>query len=158
LRRSCRDLVQNRGRKTRRPKEHCERRSRRERAFRVRRDLDHPAGKVRESKKFFSEHADVIEKSEPRLIAFHVYFDEDGGKGSVVQVHPDSASMELHMQVIAEHLSGAFEFIDEIVSEQYYGPMSNSLAETLAKWESPTVTVTKMPVYEVGFMRTNAAP
>ena len=32
-----------------------------------------------------------------------------------------------------------------------------SLSETLAKWETPGVTVTKMPVYEAGFTRTNAA-
>jgi hypothetical protein len=58
-------------------------------------------GKFEEAKRFFSEHADVIEKSEPRLIAFHVYFDEDGGKGSVVHadergpVAPNAAAEEL---------------------------------------------------------------
>ena len=114
-------------------------------------------GKTAEAKKYFSEHAALIEKAEPRLIAFHVYFDEEGTTGGVVQVHPDSASMELHMQVIAEHLSGAFDVIDTIVSEQYYGPMSESLAETLAQWETPGVGVTKMPVHEAGFTRTNAA-
>jgi hypothetical protein len=34
-----------------------------------------------------------------------------------VQVHPDSASMEVHMKLIEEHLSGAFEIIDTILSE-----------------------------------------
>jgi hypothetical protein len=115
-------------------------------------------GKLEEAKQFLAEHAAFIERSEPRMIAFHFYFDEDGKTGSVVQVHPDSASMELHMQVIAEHMSEAFDVIDTIVSEQYYGPMSESLAETLAQWETPGVSVTKMPVHEAGFMRTNAAP
>ena len=45
-----------------------------------------------------------------------------------------------------------------ILSEQYYGPMSESLAETLAKFESPGTALTKMPAYEAGFTRTNAAP
>jgi hypothetical protein len=36
--------------------------------------------------------------------------------------------------------------------------MSESLSETLAKYESPEVVVTKMPVHETGFTRTNAAP
>jgi hypothetical protein len=35
--------------------------------------------------------------------------------------------------------------------------MSESLSETLSKWETPQVTVTKMPVYEAGFTRSNAA-
>jgi hypothetical protein len=115
-------------------------------------------GKEEEAKKFLSEHAAFVEANEPRLIAFHVYFDEDGRTGSVVQVHPDSASMETHMQVIAEHMSGAFDLIDAIVSEQYYGVMSDSLSATLAQWETPGVRVTKMPVYEAGFTRTNATP
>jgi hypothetical protein len=115
-------------------------------------------GKQEAAKKFLTEHAAFIEENEPRMIAFHVYFDEDESTASVVQVHPDSESMELHMQVIAEHMGDAFEVIDTILSEQYFGPMSESLAETLAKWETPEVTVTKMPVHTAGFTRTNAAP
>ena len=55
------------------------------------------------------EAAAWIETNEPRLIAFHVYFDGEGRTCSVVQMHPDAASMAFHMQVIAEHLSGAFD-------------------------------------------------
>jgi len=114
-------------------------------------------GKLEEAKRWLAEHADFIETNEPRLFAFHVYLDEGGEKASVVQVHPDSASMEFHMQLISEHLGGAFEVIDTILSEQYYGPMSDPLSETLSKWETPEVTVTKMPVFEAGFTRSNVA-
>jgi hypothetical protein len=115
-------------------------------------------GKLEEARKGLAEHCwELVEPNEPRLIAFHVFFDEEGRTATVVQVHPDSASMEFHMQVISKHLSGAFEYIDRILSEQYYGPMSESLSETLAKWETPGVTVTKMPVHEAGFTRSNAA-
>jgi hypothetical protein len=114
-------------------------------------------GKFEEARRWLAEHAELIETNEPRLVAFHVYFDEEGTTASVVQVHPDSASMEFHMELIAEHLGGAFDYIDTILSEQYYGPMSESLSETLAKWEAPGVRVTKMPVHEAGFTRTNAA-
>jgi len=115
-------------------------------------------GKEEEAKKFLSDHVAFIEANEPRLIAFHAYFNEEGNTASVVQVHPDSASMETHMQVLAEHMGAAFEIIDTILSEQYYGPMSESLSQTLAQWETPGVKVTKMPLYEAGFTRTNAAP
>src|SRR5439155_25940179 len=114
-------------------------------------------GKFEEARKWVSEHVDLVETNEPRLVAFHVYFDEEGKTASVVQVHPDSASMEFHMQVISEQLSGAFDYIDSILSEQYFGPMSESLSETLSKWETPGVTVTKMPMFEAGFTRSNAA-
>jgi hypothetical protein len=114
-------------------------------------------GKAEEYRKFLAEHTELVEVSEPRLIAFHMYFDDDGRTGSVVQVHPDSESMELHMKVIAGHMRSAFEFIDAIVSEQYFGPMSDSLAATLAEWESPEVTVTKRPSHVAGFTRSSAA-
>jgi hypothetical protein len=115
-------------------------------------------GKEQAAKEFMAEHAAFIEANEPRLIAFHVYFSEEGNTASVVQVHPDATSMETHMQLIAEHMGAAFEIIDTILSEQYFGAMSDSLAQTLAQWETPDVKVTKMPVHEAGFTRTNAAP
>jgi quinol monooxygenase YgiN len=114
-------------------------------------------GKLEEAKKYMAEHADLIETNEPRLIAFHVYFDEDGSTASVVQVHPDSTSMEFHMEVISKHMASAFEIIDTILSEQYYGAMSESLAKTLAEYETPEVTVIKRPVFHAGFTRSNAA-
>ena len=110
-------------------------------------------GKFEEAKKWLAEHADFIEKNEPRLIAFHVYFDEEGKTASVVQVHPDSSSMEFHMQLIAEHMGRAFEVIDTILSEQYYGAMSDELSKTLAQYETPEVTVIKRPQHIAGFTR-----
>jgi len=114
-------------------------------------------GKLEEAKKWLAEHADLIETNEPRLIAFHVYFNEEGTTASVVQVHPDSTSMEFHMELIAKHMGAAFEIIDTILSEQYFGDMSESLAKTLAQYESPDVAVTKMPLFQAGFTRSNAA-
>ena len=112
--------------------------------------------KLEEARAYFAEHVDLVETNEPRMIAFHFFLDEAGNKGCVVQVHPDAGSMEFHMQLISEHLTDAFDYIDAIVSEQYYGPMSESLAETLSKWETPGVAVTKMPDHEAGFTRSNA--
>jgi len=108
------------------------------------------------SGRFLSAHAAMIEAEEPQLIAFHVYFNEAGDTASVVQVHPDSAT-ERHMHVISEHMGPAFEIIDTIQTEQYYGPMSESLAETLAQFETPGTAVAKMPDYEAGFTRATAA-
>jgi hypothetical protein len=114
-------------------------------------------GKGEEARKWLAEHADLIETNEPRLIAFHVYFNSEGNTASVVQVHPDSASMEFHMELLSKHLANAFDIIDTILSEQYYGAMSESLSKTLAEYETPEVTVTKMPVFHAGFTRSNAA-
>jgi hypothetical protein len=110
-------------------------------------------GRLEEAKKRMAEHAELVEANEPRMIAFHVYFDEDAKTCSVVQLHPDSKSMEFHMRVMAESMSGAMDFIDQILTEQYFGAMSEELASTLAEWETPEVTVIKRPAHLAGFTR-----
>jgi len=110
-------------------------------------------GKEKDVRKWLAEHTDFVETNEPRMIAFHMYFDEDGKSCSVVQVHPDSRSMEFHMELLAKHMAGAMEYIDSIVTEQYFGPMSDELSKTLAEWETPEVTVIKRPDHVAGFTR-----
>ena len=109
--------------------------------------------KLEVARKRMAEIVDFVETNEPRLIAFHVYFDEEGKTCSVVQVHPDCASMEFHMKIGAEHFATAFEFIEAIKTEQYYGEISEGLAAELAKWDDPSIAVTRMPVHESGFTR-----
>jgi hypothetical protein len=89
------------------------------------------------------------------MIAFHCFLDEPGEKFTVVQLHPDSASMEFHMQVNAKHFATSFDFLDTQFKEQFYGTISDSLAAELAKWDEPGVEVTRMPVHEGGFTRSN---
>jgi len=43
-----------------------------------------------------------IEANEPRLIAFNEYVNEDHSEVTVVQVHPDAASLEFHMGLIGD--------------------------------------------------------
>ena len=42
---------------------------------------------------------EFIDAREPQLITYGFYIDEDPGKMTVVAVHPDSASLELHMDI-----------------------------------------------------------
>src|SRR5207247_9881356 len=100
-----------------------------------------------------AELVDFVETNEPRMIAFHAYLDEKGEKLAIVQVHPDSASMEFHMQVNAKHFATAFDNLDAVISEQYYGEISESLAAELAKWDDPAIGVTRLPVHEGGVCR-----
>jgi quinol monooxygenase YgiN len=108
-------------------------------------------GKQEEARKRIAEHVDFVETNEPRMIAFHMYLDQDGGRLSIVQVHPDVASMEFHMQVNAKHFATAFDWLDTSMGQQYFGPISDALAAELAKWDEP---YTHVPVHEGGFTRT----
>lgn len=112
-------------------------------------------GKQEALRKQLAELVDFVETNEPRLIAFHTYLDEGADTLTVVQVHPDAASMEYHMQLAAKHFATAFENLEAVISEQYYGTISDALAAELSKWEDPSVDVTHLPIHEGGFTRTN---
>lgn len=112
-------------------------------------------GMAEMARKRCGELVDFVETNHPRMIAFHIYLDAAGEKLTVVQVHPDAASMELHMQINAKHFATAFDYLDNTVSEQFYGEVSESMAAELAKWDDPDVPVTRMPVHEAGFTRSH---
>jgi quinol monooxygenase YgiN len=76
-------------------------------------------GKLQDFEKSFGELVEAVEANEPRLIAFNGYVNDEGTEVAVVQVHPDAASMELHMQVAREHITHAYEeLLDETTSIQ----------------------------------------
>jgi quinol monooxygenase YgiN len=109
-------------------------------------------GKEEEARKRIAELVEFVETNEPRMIAFHVYLDETGSTLSIVQVHPDSASMEFHMQVNAKHFATAFDWLDSAAGQQLFGTISDALSAELAKWDEP---FTHVPVHEAGFTRTS---
>jgi quinol monooxygenase YgiN len=56
-------------------------------------------GSLEDLKAAFEDLVDFIESNEPRLIAYNVYLSDDGTRVTVVHVHPDSASLEYHLEV-----------------------------------------------------------
>jgi quinol monooxygenase YgiN len=108
-------------------------------------------GDQEDARRRLAELVDFVETNEPRVIAFNAYLDRDGNTVSIVQVHPDSASMEFHMQVNAKHFATAFDWLDTSMSGQYFGPISDALAAELAKWDE---AATYLPVHTGGFTRT----
>ncbi|NBE50791.1 hypothetical protein [Streptomyces boluensis] len=56
-------------------------------------------GKIAEVKNGMRDLTTFVEAREPQLIAYHFYIDEFESTMTVVAVHPDSASMEFHMEL-----------------------------------------------------------
>ena len=56
-------------------------------------------GALEELKAGMKELTDFVEANEPRIIAYNVYFNDEGTRMTVVHAHPDSASFEYHMEV-----------------------------------------------------------
>jgi len=115
------------------------------------------AGKVDECRKMLNEIAQLVEAHEPRVIAFNFFVDEENLTAVCVQVHPDAASMDTHMQVISEHLKTAYDVLEETVAEQLYGPGGERMVDEFRQW-APNATFTVIPHREAGFTRSAATP
>lgn len=56
-------------------------------------------GALEELKAAMKDLVEFVAANEPRLIAYNVYFSDDGKRMTVVHLHPDSASLEHHLEV-----------------------------------------------------------
>ena len=56
-------------------------------------------GRLEEVKAAIRELAEFVDANEPRPLAYNVYLDESSNQLTVLQVHPDSASLEHHMRI-----------------------------------------------------------
>jgi quinol monooxygenase YgiN len=83
-------------------------------------------GALEELKPAIRELVDFVEANEPRLIAYNVYLSSDGTKMTVVNVHPDSASLEYHMTV-AGPLFRQFVELVTLSSIHIYGEPSEKV-------------------------------
>jgi quinol monooxygenase YgiN len=61
-------------------------------------------GKLEDFTRTYKEVVETVREHEPRLIAFHGFVNKDGTEMTIIQVHPDTASMDLHMQVLRDKL------------------------------------------------------
>ena len=85
-------------------------------------------GALEELKRGMNRLVDFVRANEPRLIAYNVYFSEDGTQMTVASVHPDSASLEYHLEVAGPLFR---EFVDLVTlsSIHIYGEPSGSVLE-----------------------------
>ena len=101
---------------------------------------------------------EFIAANEPRLIAFNEYANEAGDEVSVVQVHPDAASMEAHMQIVAERARAAYaETLDATVRIQVFGRPNDAILEALRQQAGSGVEITVNGEHLGGFTRSAAA-
>ena len=89
-------------------------------------------GRLDELKRAVAELVEFVRSNEPRPIAYEVYVDEAGSRMTVVQVHPDSASMEYHMTVAGPAFAGFAELVT-LSTLDVYGKPSEELLELLRR-------------------------
>jgi quinol monooxygenase YgiN len=89
-------------------------------------------GRLDELKKAVAELVEFVRSNEPRPIVYEVYVDQTVSLMSVVQVHPDSASMEYHMTVAGPAFAGFAELVT-LSTLDVYGKPSEELLELLRR-------------------------
>jgi hypothetical protein len=87
-------------------------------------------GALDELKAGLKDLADFIEAKEPQLIAYNVYFSDDGTRMTVVNMHPNSASLEYHLEV-AGPLFRQFVELVTLSSIHIYGEPSGKAMRQL---------------------------
>jgi hypothetical protein len=110
-------------------------------------------GKLEDLKKAIDDMVDFIEANEPRPLLYHVYLDADGTRMTVVQVHPDSESMEFHMTAAA-HIFRGFVDLVAMASMHIYGiPTDRLLGQMQQKARMLGLETVAVHDLQAGFAR-----
>jgi hypothetical protein len=111
-------------------------------------------GKLAAERARAAELSSFIEANEPQLLAFNEYASEDGSEVGVVQMHPDAASMERHMEVVAERAARAYaQTLQATTSIQVFGEPSEAVLEVLRRQAGAGVPMTVKRHHIGGFSR-----
>jgi hypothetical protein len=81
-------------------------------------------GKLEEVKAAIAQLVNFVAEKEPQLLSYHFYLGEDGRRMTVVAIHPDSASLEFHME-IAGPVFRKFVHLIDLQGIEVYGPVSD---------------------------------
>ena len=87
-------------------------------------------GRLDELKDGIRRVVDVIETREPQLIAYGFHLDEDAHRMTVTAVHPDSASLELHLDIGKEEFRKLADMIT-LTQIEVYGSISERVLAML---------------------------
>jgi hypothetical protein len=83
-------------------------------------------GALEELKPAMKELVDFVEANEPRIIAYSVYLNDDGTRMTVVNVHPDSESLEYHLEVVGPVVRQLADLVS-LTSINIYGEPSEKV-------------------------------
>jgi quinol monooxygenase YgiN len=90
-------------------------------------------GALERLKAGMKELVEFVEANEPRLIAYNVYFSDDRNRMTVVHVHPDAASLELHLEVAGPFFRRFAELVSLTSTHIYGEPSETALRQSHEK-------------------------
>ena len=97
--------------------------------------IDHSdirVGSLDELKAGVQRLVDFIEAREPQLISYGFYIDDEAARMTVVAVHPDSASLELHLEIGGPEFSKLAHLLT-LTGIECYGQPSHKAIDQLRR-------------------------
>jgi len=70
---------------------------------------------------------EFVEPNHPRMIHFEVDIDDDAREMTVIQIHPDEESLLFHVQLAADRIKAAYEFLDRTTKIEIFGDPSDKV-------------------------------
>jgi hypothetical protein len=92
-------------------------------------------GKLEELKEGIDKLVDFVDAHEPQLISYGFFIDDEAMQMTVVAIHPDSASLEFHMEIGGPEFRKLAEFIQLTTIEVYGRPSIKALKQLRRKME-----------------------
>jgi len=111
------------------------------------------AGKLEDERRRAPEWVRFIQDGEPRLIGFHEYLSADGAEVEYVQIHPDAASFEHHMRLLADRSESYRDTLEGTTGIRIYGQPTPAIREMLERAAGPDCPVTVLSEHLGGFTR-----
>jgi hypothetical protein len=110
-------------------------------------------GRLAELKAAMNDLARFVQANEPQLLAYHVYFSDDGTRMSVLHINPDSASLERHMKVAGPMFPPIGEFIRLLAIDVYGRPDAGLVEELRQKATMLGSGTVRVHDFHAGFVR-----
>jgi hypothetical protein len=90
-------------------------------------------GKLEELKEGINQLVEFVDSREPQLISYGFFINEEAARMTVIAVHPDSASLEYHMEIAGAEFRKLAGFVKLLTIEVYGEPSDKALKQLRQK-------------------------
>lgn len=110
-------------------------------------------GKPEELRRAVAERAEFVEANETETISYQVFFSDGDRQMTVLQVHPDSTSMERHMEVAGPVFAKFADLLVLRTIDIYGSPSERVVEQLLLKAELLGTATVAIHERQAGFAR-----
>ncbi len=90
---------------------------------------DIPEGSFGEFKQANREMTEFARANEPRVLSFNTYVNEAGTEATSIHLHPDSVSLEYHLETASQQISRGVQMLQVKRIELYGKPSQRVVAQ-----------------------------